>query len=68
MRWRMASLNASVFVRFAARAYRERKLREMAQEIHQGRVNADLAELDRLRHYLIFQKRSARQSMTMSRR
>jgi hypothetical protein len=26
----------------------------MAREVHQQRVNADLAELDRLRHYLLF--------------
>ena len=32
--------------RAAARAYRQQKLREMAQEIHKDRVNADLAELD----------------------
>jgi hypothetical protein len=38
----------------AARAYQQQKLREMAHAIHKERVNADLAELERLRRYLIF--------------
>ena len=44
--------------RAAARAYRGQKLRELAQEIHKARVAADLAELDRLRRYLIFKSES----------
>jgi hypothetical protein len=42
----------------AARAYRQQKMREMAQQVHQERVNADLVELDRLRRYLIFKSES----------
>lgn len=44
--------------RAAARAYREQKLREMAQEIQQARVDADLVELDRLRRYLTYKSES----------
>jgi hypothetical protein len=44
--------------RAAARAYRQQKLHEMAQEIHKDRVNADLIELDRLRRYLLFKSAS----------
>ena len=44
--------------RAAARAYREQKLREMARQIQDERVAADLAELDRLRRYLIFKSES----------
>ena len=44
--------------RAAAKAYRQQKLREMAQAIHSERVAADLAELDKLRRYLIFKSES----------
>jgi hypothetical protein len=44
--------------RASARAYHQQKLREMAQEIHRARVDADLVELDRLRRYLIFKSES----------
>jgi hypothetical protein len=42
----------------AARAYHEQKLREMARAIHKERVAADLAELDKLRRYLILDSRT----------
>jgi hypothetical protein len=40
--------------RAAARAYQQQKLQDMAREVQKQRVNADLAELDKLRRYLIF--------------
>jgi hypothetical protein len=39
----------------AAKAYRQQKLQDMAREIHAERVKADLAELERLQKYLIFE-------------
>jgi hypothetical protein len=44
--------------RNAARAYHQQKMRDMADYIHKNRVNADLAELNRLRRYLIFKTES----------
>jgi hypothetical protein len=44
--------------RAASRAYQQQKLQDMAREVQQQRVNADLAELDRLRRYLIFKSES----------
>jgi len=44
--------------RAAARAYQQQKLREMAQQVQQERINADLVELDRLRNYLIFKSKT----------
>jgi hypothetical protein len=46
--------------RAAARAYRQQKMREMAQRIRDERAAADLVELDRLRRYLIFKSESER--------
>lgn len=44
--------------RAAARAYQQQKLREMARQIHNERIAADLVELDKLRRYLIFRSES----------
>ena len=41
--------------RAAAKAYRQQKLQEMADRIRTERIDADLAELGRLRQYLIFE-------------
>jgi hypothetical protein len=51
--------------RAAAKAYRQQKLKEMADEIQAERIEADLVELDRLRHYLILgsQTRVSRQPL-----
>ena len=46
--------------RAAARAYHQQKQREPALQIQIDHINAHLAELDRLRHYLIFQERNRR--------
>jgi hypothetical protein len=39
--------------RAAAKAYRQEKMRKMDERIRAAHVQADLAELDRLRRYLI---------------
>jgi hypothetical protein len=44
--------------RAAARAYHRQKMQDLAREVHQQRVNADLAELGRLLHYLLFKSQS----------
>lgn len=51
--------------RAAARAYRQQKLQDMAREVHAERVNADPAELARLRDYLIFKSRTGCSSVAL---
>lgn len=40
--------------RAAAKAYHQERMRKLEEEAEAERVKADLAELDRLRRYLIF--------------
>ncbi|MGK7062704.1 hypothetical protein AB4853_40225 [Bradyrhizobium sp. 1050_B9_N1_2] len=40
--------------RAAAKAYHQERMRKLDEEAEAARVKADLAELDRLRRYLIF--------------
>jgi hypothetical protein len=44
--------------RAAARAYQQQRMRELAQQIQSERAASDLAELDKLRRYLIFKSES----------
>jgi hypothetical protein len=53
--WRMTKAEN----RAAAKAYHRQKLKEMADQIRAERIDADLVELGRLRHYLIFGSQTA---------
>ncbi len=46
--------------RAAAKAYHQERMRKLDEEAEAERVKADLAELDRLRRYLIFGTQSRR--------
>ncbi|MFK4522161.1 hypothetical protein ABIF90_000142 [Bradyrhizobium japonicum] len=46
--------------RAAAKAYHEERMRQRAEEVRAEAVKADLAELGRLRHYLIFGRKDHR--------
>ncbi|WP_426615392.1 hypothetical protein [Bradyrhizobium sp. McL0616] len=46
--------------RAAAKAYHEERMRKLEEEAEAERVKADLAELDRLRRYLIFGRQARR--------
>ncbi|WP_426615751.1 hypothetical protein [Bradyrhizobium sp. McL0616] len=46
--------------RAAAKAYHQGRMRKLDEEAEAERVKADLAELDRLRRYLIFGRQARR--------
>ncbi|MET4804594.1 hypothetical protein [Bradyrhizobium sp. LB11.1] len=44
--------------RAAAKAYHQERMRKIDEEARAADIAADLVELDRLRHYLIFKRRA----------
>jgi len=46
--------------RAAARAWHQERMRQRAEEARADAIAADLAQLDRLRHYLIFGRKDHR--------